>query len=191
MFAHKKTSKGSTTRPTRLRIAYWGLISAAALLACAGSVHMDVRSRSEPETWGIADNYLVELFSTGGTTILYAGPWGIKDAQYRHWQKLDVEARPLDGPERWWSIAGIAVGRAKIAPERSLQIEVPYWFWTAILAVLAALSARRCFRLRRRARAAARGLCVVCGYDLRGQPASSSRCPECGTPSTSTDAGSV
>src|SRR5256885_13157669 len=51
---------------------------------------------------------------------------------------------------------------------------VPYWSAAGPLALVAALSITR---ILRRARSAAMGLCVKCGYDLRATP---DRCPECG-----------
>jgi hypothetical protein len=51
---------------------------------------------------------------------------------------------------------------------------LPMWSVWLPLAWVAAVRARRTLRLRRRRRD---GLCVACGYDLRG---SADRCPECG-----------
>jgi hypothetical protein len=48
-------------------------------------------------------------------------------------------------------------------------------FYAAILWVVF-LVPRSVKRLRRRAK----GCCIHCGYDLRGQPADSKTCPECG-----------
>ncbi len=49
---------------------------------------------------------------------------------------------------------------------------VPYWLTIAICVVIFALSWRPLRRRRRKL-----GLCLACGYDLRG---SAGRCPECG-----------
>lgn len=60
----------------------------------------------------------------------------------------------------------------------SRQVVVPYWLVLVVAAMptmgFGLLAARRA-RVRRSRRA--RGLCVACGYDLRG---SSGSCPECG-----------
>ena len=61
---------------------------------------------------------------------------------------------------------------------QSRQYCIALPFWVAFL-LLAALPARCVMLMRSRQRRIARGLCAVCGYDLR---ASHDRCPECGTP---------
>jgi hypothetical protein len=54
------------------------------------------------------------------------------------------------------------------------SVGIPLWFPAVALSVLPARWLRRVWRSRR---GQARGLCPVCGYDLRATP---SRCPECG-----------
>jgi hypothetical protein len=53
-------------------------------------------------------------------------------------------------------------------------VAVPYWSLLALMAVLPALWCRRRWVRDRRQKM---GLCLACGYDLRGSP---DRCPECG-----------
>jgi hypothetical protein len=55
-------------------------------------------------------------------------------------------------------------------------VEVPYWMPFLLAAAPLAFAARTARQRRLRFR---RGLCVSCGYDLRG---SGEQCPECGTP---------
>jgi hypothetical protein len=57
----------------------------------------------------------------------------------------------------------ISFWRLAVVPGAVLASQIPYWL----------TDTRRVIRRRR-------GLCVVCGYDLRETP---DRCPECGTPS--------
>lgn len=60
----------------------------------------------------------------------------------------------------------------------SRAIAVPHWL--VAVACSAYPVTQTLARARRRARRRRRGLCVMCGYDLRGNE--SQRCPECGTP---------
>jgi hypothetical protein len=72
-------------------------------------------------------------------------------------------------------------------------IVVPDWLLLLLLAIAPAASLRRRLALRQSRRRITMGLCVGCGYDLRGTPV---RCPECGaapakSPSASTQAPAV
>jgi hypothetical protein len=61
-------------------------------------------------------------------------------------------------------------------PEGTTQIVVvPYWMIVVVTLLLPLRAGVTGLRLRRRRR---RGLCLACGYDLRG---TTDRCPECGT----------
>ena len=58
------------------------------------------------------------------------------------------------------------------------SIRIPGWACILATAVLPALAVRREL-IRRREAKVQRGICLVCGYDLRASPET---CPECGTP---------
>ena len=64
------------------------------------------------------------------------------------------------------------------AMRRTIGFGGPAWFWTALFGFLPVLTMVR-HPSRRRKQRRKLGLCVACGYDLRGLP--TSRCPECGT----------
>jgi hypothetical protein len=72
-----------------------------------------------------------------------------------YWLKVESSA-PHDGVDGDW------------------ELFVPFWLVEAVLAATWVPAALRWARRRRRAR---RGLCRMCGYDLRATPG---HCPECG-----------
>src|SRR3954452_17077192 len=81
-------------------------------------------------------------------------------------------------PRSWWNRLGFYTAQtgweSSFASERQEWVAVPAWLPVLALLVLPAAWVVRLGRGRRRASA---GLCVTCGYDLRGTP---ERCPECG-----------
>lgn len=58
--------------------------------------------------------------------------------------------------------------------KRTTHLDIPFWLMVLALTIPGILVLARIARRRKRTRA---GLCVFCGYDLRGSP---DRCPECG-----------
>ena len=174
-----RSQRGTPGRPGRVRLCLWAWFSVTALALCAASVYMNVRSRSIAEAWGVADEKKIDLFSLDGKTILYYGPWGFSDARYPHWRKHPARPGALDDANQCWHAAGFAVGRGKVFPARSFQIEIPYWFWTLLSLAFTLWCTRRLYGNWQYARRGANGLCPTCGYDLRASP---DRCPECGWP---------
>jgi len=71
------------------------------------------------------------------------------------------------------------VAFASLGPPISVWVADPVWVNTALVLFLALTTLSGCLYVkhRRREKRVTRGLCVRCGYDLRG---SSERCPECG-----------
>lgn len=87
--------------------------------------------------------------------------------------------RMNDG-ENWWQRRGFSYSYSanevvNNQPYRQLAIAFPLWVGALPAAVLIGLGLLRGIRCRTKP-----GCCVSCGYDLRGAPASSERCPECG-----------
>ena len=106
--------------------------------------------------------------------------WGTSDVKYLY--------APAGYGEDSWNLLPSHLGRYD--SDRSDQIgsirmrdtfiywRIPYWLLFVLFALAPMFAGVRFFRARRRR---ARGLCSVCGYDLRSSP---ERCPECGTPVT-------
>jgi hypothetical protein len=94
--------------------------------------------------------------------------------------EADGAATPVPWPVRPVTrpvVARPAPSRAPLLPWASGQYDmliIPLWWITPVLGILPAMMAFHMLRRRSRGR---RGLCLVCGYDLR---ASTERCPECG-----------
>jgi hypothetical protein len=104
---------------------------------------------------------------------------GFAEYDENHATSLDANA-PTTPAEYERVLPLILAGKwpARMTVRHSLMSEyrIPFWFITALLALpgLTFLTDR----LRRRRRRRRLGLCLECGYDLRGSPAV---CPECGT----------
>jgi hypothetical protein len=95
-----------------------------------------------------------------------------------YWKATIVPGAVVD-----WRHGGVVVvtwdsGELKGSIPTAL-IVLPHWLLAASAGILPlARWALAVHRRVRRARRVAAGLCLVCGYDLRGSP---DRCPECGT----------
>jgi hypothetical protein len=133
----------------------------------------------------------LELSSCEGGACLY-GSRGIVESTFpqssRQWHRWPLErvshavgeyeqtVRYFDMPTSAHPFGfQVAVGSTGGRWPRSFfTIALPFWFLSALLGALPAVSLVHKLRQSRRSR---RGLCRSCGYDLRG---STDRCPECG-----------
>jgi len=84
----------------------------------------------------------------------------------------------FSGP--WWSSFAPSFGNSAItvggSTFRMWSLSIPLWMPIALFGFLFWRSFVPLYRRRKRKKL---GLCIRCGYDLRG---SKGRCPECGTP---------
>jgi hypothetical protein len=87
----------------------------------------------------------------------------------------DSASYPRNLAEMQW--LNFRCGAYAVAGGHSIELTLPHWFIAVVTGLPAVMYLRRAIRSRRRERRRQAGLCIVCGYDLRGTP---DRCPECG-----------
>ena len=126
------------------------------------------------------------LLSLGLWGASYFNIWYFAVGPYSFWQLTQGEVRVTNGAvfaEKPWSVDGFSGWTTAWIPELEFgtqggseklyfQLAVPLWLATVLFGALPLYH-----RLDRHRKRGKLGLCVKCGYDLRG---SEDRCPECG-----------
>jgi hypothetical protein len=151
------------------------LFAAASLLLCVAAAAMAVRSFSvedQLEYLSSDDRLLMLISKNGRLDVLYLSPWRGDDPGFTYMQGSPHAYGGTDYSKR---VLGFG---ADVQLNGGRFVNIPYWF-LALVAAAPLLVALK--RIRHRRRLNRRGLCAVCGYDLRASP---DRCPECGTVSS-------
>ena len=101
---------------------------------------------------------------------------------WKHRSTAGADYINASGPTSGFMLLGLGVERTPaLGTEHLWTIEFPFWLLAATVSmapIIRFLEFRKHQLVLDRIQ---RGLCVACGYDLRG---SSEKCPECGTPIT-------
>lgn len=107
----------------------------------------------------LQDKFKTKYVRVDGTALLWIGErWPVEPYQMSVSDAGIVRCYHMKTASRQWAVVGV---------------QLPF-----IALVAAVLPACQFVRQRRRRRRLSSGLCLSCGYDLRGTPG---RCPECGT----------
>jgi hypothetical protein len=178
------------------------LLSALSLLLCVGTCVMWVRSRKNTNnlSYGWVDGRgeyrwvgiesiegRVAIEREGEDAQLAAGwPWDRVRRKLMGWEyfhgESDMSSEGFDDlPQK----LGVRYGtRAQFTfnPPQTMMIRTMLFPWVYVTAMATVCPALLCLRNLTSSRRGKRGLCPVCGYDLRATP---DRCPECGMLPTS------
>ncbi len=176
-----------------MRRRLFNLLAGLSLLLCGGFAVCWMRSYSGSDQFEYICNndYSPRTFSflahhTGrGTVSLEVGQFFLRGLEQpppsgfffiRRLQPVDWRSLPPKPPGYYRDRWGFGIIRQNTTQTNSYEISVPYWALIVLFVapawwrVVAHGRWRRLDRLKR-------GLCPICGYDLR---ASTDRCPECG-----------
>jgi hypothetical protein len=172
---------------TGMRRSLLNICSAVALVLGVGACLLWARSFRVADAIYVQDRlfipYAILYCSRGGLMVGVSPrspgwPGGVRYLSDTHPQPTSI------GPTAGVVFDSLGFGFRREPPPNyqiaALAVWFPLWFAALLLLAPPGLWLRHEWR-RRRARAAARGVCLVCGYDLRATP---ERCPECGAAAT-------
>jgi hypothetical protein len=159
------------------------LLTAVSLLLCAAACGLWVRNgRSNGDVVGYtAGGRTYEIASAAGVLALSAedAPAGKAAAGFEHRRErsLTILLLPLLKSQDIKPSLAERMGFAHFPTPTGSTVMAPHWAVALPLSALPLWRLARAPARRRRRLRARRGLCRLCGYDLRATPG---RCPECG-----------
>jgi hypothetical protein len=178
---------------TRLRLRLFNGLAAVSLVlgVVTAVLYWESLGRASFYEWHAHAHELDVHHVDGVLTLSWANDTGLQspDGSSRfgwfHWQfRLEQDRATLEIPSfNRWGFGAYCLrtkgpppaGNWRFGGRLFLTVSAPYWFLLVLLTLLPGLWLF--FYSRRRWRTQ-KGLCLVCGYDLRATP---DRCPECGT----------
>jgi hypothetical protein len=148
------------------------LCSAVSLLLCVAVCVLWVRSYVRKDELKLVYRSGRQFCAIASNRGVLAFGWGTAGRPARlGWDYDDVDA------DHGWESFGLRFGFGHYTTRSEQVLFAPHA--ALVTAIGLAVGVPRAYQHRIYARRAKRGLCRVCGYDLRASP---ERCPECGTP---------
>jgi hypothetical protein len=146
-------------------------------------VHYGARTRSLGVELGLRRSVYTDVRNYNRHVVgngIRSDWWGGSDL------KLDFDADVHPRLERMGFGFGSRQDAGRVRAYAAWALRVPWWAIAATMLVPHAAVMARGFAAQRRINWRRRGRCAGCGYDLRS---STDRCPECGTPTNSSESG--
>ena len=177
-----------------MRQRLFAIVAALSLLAGAATAALWARSMARAYDfvlihWRPQNDHLIQFFwvagvEKGGVKVYCSTSWFVPGSDLRRPGGVTYDSRPAQRyPSSYhsptWSAWGFEINwwTSGTPSDTYTYVITPMWFWLGVSMICPLWGFHR--RRHGRGDRERRGLCVQCGYDLRG---SRERCPECGAP---------